>query len=346
MPASPRPTSLQLPSLSIADQSLTLLQSADFAGLTGLQRLDLFSNQLTTLPAGLFTGLTNLRALYLSGNRLTTLPAGLFTGLTSLGLLFLIDNQLTTLPAGLFAGLTSLGLLFLIDNQLTTLPAGLFAGLTNLGSLSLINNRLTTLPASLFTGLTNLHGLYLNGNQLSTAAGGVVHGADQPGLAVSEEQPVGHTAHRPVRRADPACESAVSDWQPVGQCGARVLQLRGGVPVGGAHDAESRHCQTGDGGRAGPVPRRGADRADRPVHDECHDPIRATDAGAHRHADGHTGHADRPRHGLPRSARLAGRWRCPGMRWLECHYATGCAGIGLAGPQLQQLNAGVEVTAA
>ena len=62
--------------LNLGNDSLTSLQSGDFAGLTSLQWLYLHDNQLSTVPAGQFAGLTNLQRLYLHRNRLGTLPAG------------------------------------------------------------------------------------------------------------------------------------------------------------------------------------------------------------------------------------------------------------------------------
>ena len=70
--------------LNLIGQSITALQSEDFAGLTSLRTLNLSVNLLRTLPAGLFSGLTSLRTLNLFINRLRTLPAGLFSGLGSL----------------------------------------------------------------------------------------------------------------------------------------------------------------------------------------------------------------------------------------------------------------------
>ena len=82
------------------------LKSGDFAGLTGLTRLDLQNNQLSTLPTGVFSGLSALTRLDLQNNQLSTLPTGVFAGLTSLTTLNLSNNPLpTSLPASLFADL-------------------------------------------------------------------------------------------------------------------------------------------------------------------------------------------------------------------------------------------------
>ena len=98
------------------------LKAGDFAGLSGIVRLDLDNNRLRTVPAGVFDEMTALTGLSMSYNQtgaadsLMTLPAGLFdrlTGLTSLGL---AHNDLKTLPAHIFEKLTALDSLALDGN--------------------------------------------------------------------------------------------------------------------------------------------------------------------------------------------------------------------------------------
>ena len=153
------------------------LQAGDFAGLTSLQELNLYSRGLTTLPDGLFAGLTSLQELTWRDPRgeLTTLPPGVFAGLTSLTRLD-FDGKLTTLPPGVFAGLTSLQVLILGRNELTTLPDGVFAGLTSLQGLYLNYNELTTLPPGVFAGLTSLQTLNMEENKLATLPDGLFAG--------------------------------------------------------------------------------------------------------------------------------------------------------------------------
>ena len=164
----------------------------DFAGLTSLTRLSLYSNALTTLPTGVFAELTALTELLLGSNQLSTLPDGVFDGLTRLETLALHNNALTMLDDGVFDGLTALrslnlhgtklamlsddvfkpltalAELLLGGNRLTTLPAEVFNGLTSLTVLRLARNELTTLDAGVFDGLTSLTQLYLNNNELTT----------------------------------------------------------------------------------------------------------------------------------------------------------------------------------
>ena len=81
------------------------LQNGDFAGLTGLQRLDLSGNALEALPPNIFAGLTALQRLDLGDNALEALPSNIFADLSALMTLLLENNQFTEgagLPAGVF----------------------------------------------------------------------------------------------------------------------------------------------------------------------------------------------------------------------------------------------------
>ena len=102
--------------LPLSSQGITELQSGDFAGLTGLQILQLHRNELVTLPEGIFDRLSSLERLQLFRNRLESIPDGAFDGLTSLERLYLSNNRLDTLPNDLFADLPSLEILRLNNN--------------------------------------------------------------------------------------------------------------------------------------------------------------------------------------------------------------------------------------
>ena len=182
-------------SLTVNNYSGTVLDPADFAGLTGLTNL-LFggSPQLTTLPdnafAGVtalthldfnslvtvtmvaedaFSGLTALENLNLSGNDLTMLDADIFDGLTSLRILNLSFTSLTTLAADIFNGLTALEEIDLsFSSNMAALDEDTFDGLTALHTLDLSFTALTTLDADIYDGLTALRLLSLSGNRLTT----------------------------------------------------------------------------------------------------------------------------------------------------------------------------------
>ena len=120
------------PQLSVAGSNL---KSGDFAGLTGLTRLDLDFNEITTLPADIFSGLSALTSLRLNNNQLSTLPSGIFSGLTSLTDLRLSNNPLpASLPASLFAD---------VSRNAITLPTGTTinaAAPTTVGTIANITN--------------------------------------------------------------------------------------------------------------------------------------------------------------------------------------------------------------
>ena len=142
--------------LNLHNESITSLQSGDFAGLTNMTLLNLGGNDLERLPDEIFSDLTSLTTLDLSFNELMELSSGIFNGLTSLTTLQLSGNELMELRSGIFSGLTSLTALDLRQNDLTALPGGIFSGLTNLRELYLVDNDLTALPGGIFSGLTNL----------------------------------------------------------------------------------------------------------------------------------------------------------------------------------------------
>ena len=153
--------------------AITALKSGDFAGLSGLEELNLGNNSLSTLPGDVFAGLSSLKKLHLSGNDLTALPVNVFAGLSSLEVLLLGGNNLAALDVSLFAGLSRLGWLDLAANRLTSLPAWVFRGLVNLKRLDLQENQLTALPLDIFAGLINLGVLYLQRNQLAALPAGI-----------------------------------------------------------------------------------------------------------------------------------------------------------------------------
>ncbi len=183
-------------SLNVNNYSGTVLDPADFAGLTGLTSLQFSgdSAELTTVPdnafAGLtalttlnfnvlfslttlgedaFAGLTTLENLNLSSNLLTTLHADIFDGLTALSRLELQDNRLTALHADIFDDLTALTSLDLnLNRSLAALDANIFDGLTALEYLDLSYTNQTALDADIFDGLTDLENLNLSSNLLTT----------------------------------------------------------------------------------------------------------------------------------------------------------------------------------
>ena len=153
--------------LLVTRKGLTSVKAGDFAGLSGLERLNLGSNRLAELPEDLFAGLSSLKTLSLGDNPITQLREGLFADLSSMESLSLAGSRLTDLPEGLFAGLSSLKVLNLGHNTLSQLSQNQFADLANLEELELDGNKLSALPDGLFVRLGHLKRLTLPHNQLA-----------------------------------------------------------------------------------------------------------------------------------------------------------------------------------
>ena len=162
--------------LDLSGQSISSLQSGDFAGLSALQTLRLHTNQLTALPADVFAGLSALKYLELQNNQLQSVPGNVFSGLSALQNLWLHDNALSSLPSGVFSGLSSLERIRLNGNLLKSLPSGVFSGLSSVDDLRLNGNGLTSLPSGVFSGLSSLQTLRLHQNALTSLPAGVFSG--------------------------------------------------------------------------------------------------------------------------------------------------------------------------
>ena len=149
--------------MGLEREELTTLKAGDFAGLSGLNNLNLSNNSIDTLHEDIFDGLTSLNTLLLIYTGLDSLPEEVFDGLSSLKKLRLNGNDLTELPEDVFDGL-DLVELPLQYNDFSTLPGGVFDGLDGLTLLGLDNNDLGTLPDELFDGLESLTRLELQCN--------------------------------------------------------------------------------------------------------------------------------------------------------------------------------------
>ena len=155
--------------LEVTGYSNVSIVPGDFAGLTGLESLEIVdSPSLTTVPANAFSEVTGLTRLELYGNAISSVHEDAFDGLTNLEGLFLFNNEIATLPEDIFDGLIQLDAIHLNYNRLTTLHEDIFDGLTNLREIRLNDNEIATLHEDIFDGLTSLYNLYLNNNRLTT----------------------------------------------------------------------------------------------------------------------------------------------------------------------------------
>lgn len=127
-------------SLLLLNNRLSSLPAGAFAGLSGLQRLDLSNNFLDGLPRAAFGGLANLTELQLRNNSLRALDPELLRPLARLRHLDLSLNGLARLPPGLFDGLLALRSLFLRANRLQSLDRRTFEPLASLQLLQVGDN--------------------------------------------------------------------------------------------------------------------------------------------------------------------------------------------------------------
>ncbi|XP_006897489.1 PREDICTED: vasorin [Elephantulus edwardii] len=109
--------------LYVFENGITMLEVDSFAGLPGLQLLDLSQNLIDSLPDGIFQPLANLSNLDLSANRLREVTGETFRGLQCLERLYLGKNHIHHIEPGAFDAMSHLLELKLQDNQLQALPA-------------------------------------------------------------------------------------------------------------------------------------------------------------------------------------------------------------------------------
>ncbi|XP_054992967.1 vasorin [Sorex araneus] len=143
--------------LYVFKNGITTLHEGSFAGLPGLQLLDLSQNQIASLPGGVFQPLAGLSNLDLTANRLREITNDTFRGLRRLERLYLGRNRLRHIQPGAFQGLSRLLELKLSDNELRTLPP---LALPRLLLLDLSRNPLAALePGALDTAGVEALGL-------------------------------------------------------------------------------------------------------------------------------------------------------------------------------------------
>ncbi|XP_062035783.1 vasorin [Lepus europaeus] len=172
--------------LYIFENGITTLDAGSFAGLPGLQLLDLSQNQIASLPGGVFQPLANLSNLDLTANRLREITNETFRGLRRLERLYLGKNRIRYIQPGAFDALDRLLELKLQDNELRALPPLRLPRLllldlshnslpalgpgtldaANVEALRLAGLGLRQLDEGLFGRLRNLHDLDVSDNQL------------------------------------------------------------------------------------------------------------------------------------------------------------------------------------
>ena len=162
---------------TVADAIVAATLSYDFCHMTapidlaGVTELDLRGMSGYGLKAGDFAGLSGLEILDISGYSLSghswnQLPVGLFDGLDSLEVLDLSDTNLLNLNRRIFGGLSTLVELDLSDTLLdsTAVPVGVFDGLDSLEILRIANagylgRGINFVDEDIFRGLNTLREL-------------------------------------------------------------------------------------------------------------------------------------------------------------------------------------------
>ena len=141
------------------------LQSNDFQGLTGLEKLWLISHpSLRELPDHIFDDLVSLRQLTISNTALNRVPNGAFDSVPKLKLLRLSRNRIVEIPSNAFGNVAILESLDLSRNRIAEIPDDAFEDLTSLTSLDLSSNRIAEIPDDAFEDVTSLTSLNLSGN--------------------------------------------------------------------------------------------------------------------------------------------------------------------------------------
>lgn len=221
----PRDVPTDTVGLYIFENGITTLDTGSFAGLPGLQLLDLSQNQIASLPGGIFQQLANLSNLDLTANRLCEITNETFRGLRRLERLYLGKNRIHHIQAGAFDALDSLLELKLQDNELRALPP---LRLPRLLLLDLSHNRLPALqPGTLDTA--NMEALRLAGlglRQLDEELFGRLHNLHD--LDVSDNQlecvPPAIRGLRGLTRLRLAGNTRIAQLRPEDLAGLAALQ--------------------------------------------------------------------------------------------------------------------------
>ena len=149
--------------------TITALADGDFAGLGGVQGLDLSGQSLSALTADTFAGLSAVTSLNLRDHKLVSanVAAGSFAPLVGLTSLDLSGNELDSLPAGIFKGLAATLTSLDISNQFKNSASTTIASL-DMPLLLGLTGTTATLTIAAGAPLPLTFPLYLSGNAASS----------------------------------------------------------------------------------------------------------------------------------------------------------------------------------
>lgn len=167
--STPFPCSLDVQSLDVSNNQISVLPAYGFSSLKRLRVLNMSSNAISKVADEALHGLRSLESLDLSGNRIVALPKEMFRDATkSLKELSLQNNSISMMSPGLLTNMNQLVTLDLSRNVLTSswLNSSTFSGLIRLVLLNLSHNRISKLEPALFKDLYTLQILNLQFNEI------------------------------------------------------------------------------------------------------------------------------------------------------------------------------------
>ncbi|KAL7289018.1 hypothetical protein TKK_0016975 [Trichogramma kaykai] len=169
----------RLSSLDLSGNAIAVVEDDALHGLRSLRSIDLSDNRIVALPVDVFQEAANsLKELKLQNNSISVLAPGLVSNMNQLVLLDLSRNALTSswMSSATFAGLIRLVLLDLSFNQIDRLDPALFKDLYTLQILNLKYNEIEVIPADTFAPMSNLHTLEISHNRLRYLDGQSLNG--------------------------------------------------------------------------------------------------------------------------------------------------------------------------
>ncbi|XP_043254874.1 insulin-like growth factor-binding protein complex acid labile subunit [Colletes gigas] len=162
---------LNLSSLSLNNNKISIIGSSglNLTGLKNLQNLSVAVNSIRLIEEKAFTDTINLRYLNISMNNLTILNDETFKNLSSLQVLILDQNMFDSVP---IITSTSIMTFSMNCNIVKHLTSSSFFNLPNMRKLFLGSNMISFIQLDTFVNQKVLEELYLNDNELSSLPNG------------------------------------------------------------------------------------------------------------------------------------------------------------------------------
>nr|XP_054756460.1 platelet glycoprotein V-like [Lytechinus pictus] len=132
---------VRLRQLSVANNSLSFIDSAVFPKQIKLIKLNFDSNYLEGIPA-MVRNMRLLKHLHLSRNRISSINKNDLPPSSTIEKLYLDSNQIYILEDGAFAGQKRLEILYMADNLISNISTGLFSKLSMIMQLDLSYNNI------------------------------------------------------------------------------------------------------------------------------------------------------------------------------------------------------------